>query len=182
MIQSLPLALPRPVTKMKIKTKMNTTASINENCQPKSVKALIPNCCPVIKKNAITIAITNINANTPLSTKLIIPAVSRLTCMCEVRNCNLGLNPHPIIWFVYLGFPLKYSPNTDLTASGIVSSFRAFRSLSRACTISSDIETIIFRIGIPLDTISKLYIGYGIYLMVGIGIWRTQIPQWRFAK
>jgi len=49
---------------MKIKTAMNTAASIKEDCQPKSVKALIPNCCPVIEKNTITIAITNINVNT----------------------------------------------------------------------------------------------------------------------
>ena len=74
---------------------------------------------------------------------------------------------------------MKYSPSTDLTVSGIVSNFRAFRSLSRACTISSDMDTIIFCMGIPLDTISKLYIGYGIYHMVGIGIWLTQLSRWR---
>jgi hypothetical protein len=39
---------------------------------------------------------------------------------------------------------LKYSPSTALTASGIESSFRALRSWSRAFTISSDIDTIIF--------------------------------------
>ncbi len=40
-------------------------------------------------------------------------------------------------------FVLKYSPSTALTASGMDSSFRAFRSCSSAFTMSSDMATII---------------------------------------
>ncbi len=43
---------------------------------------------------------------------------------------------------------LKYSPNTALTVSGMVSSFLAFRSASSAFSISSDTESIIFFIAI----------------------------------
>ncbi len=50
---------------------------------------------------------------------------------------------------------LKYSPSTALTASGIDSSFRAFRSSSKAFTISSDMATIILFIAKG----NTLYIG-----------------------
>jgi len=56
---------------------------------------------------------------------------------------------------------LKYSPNTALTASGMDSSFRAFRSCSSAFTISSDMATIILFIAkidtLPLYSDSNLY-------------------------
>ena len=61
---------------------------------------------------------------------------------------------------------LKYSSRTALTASGIDSSFRAFRSCSRAFTISSDIATII------------LFIAKGYTLVIGIhSKWLTLIQK-----
>jgi hypothetical protein len=75
-----------------------------------------------------------------------------------------------------LSLTLKYSPSTALTVSGIVSSFRAFRSVSRALTISSDMLTMILFIAmllatLPIDTNSNLYTFGCIYLLVAIGIW-----------
>src|SRR3990172_6575066 len=56
---------------------------------------------------------------------------------------------------------LKYSPSTDRTVSGMESSFRAFRSCSKALTISSDMATIILFIAkldtLPLYSDSNLY-------------------------
>jgi putative transposase len=56
---------------------------------------------------------------------------------------------------------LKYSPSTALTASGIDSSLRAFRSWSSAFTMSSDMATIILFIAkvcsLPLYSDSNLY-------------------------
>jgi putative transposase len=60
-----------------------------------------------------------------------------------------------------LSLTLKYSPSTALTASGMDSSFRAFRSWSRAFTISSDMATIILFIAkfdtLPMYSDSNLY-------------------------
>jgi len=52
------------------------------------------------------------------------------------------LAPPPVQRYFTVSFCLKYSPNTALTVSGIDSSFRAFRSWSRAFTMSSDMATI----------------------------------------
>ena len=56
---------------------------------------------------------------------------------------------------------MKYSPSTALTASGMDSSFRAFRSWSSAFTISSDMATIILFIAkldtLPMYSDSNLY-------------------------
>jgi len=56
---------------------------------------------------------------------------------------------------------LKYSPSTALTASGMDSSLRAFRSWSNAFTISSDMATIILFIAkfdtLPMYSDSNLY-------------------------
>lgn len=75
-------------------------------------------------------------------------------------------------------FCLKYSPRTDLTVSGIVSSFRDFLSWSKAFTISSLMLTMIFCITtlntLPLDTNNNPNIGIGIYHMVGNGIRQPQ--------
>lgn len=77
----------------------------------------------------------------------------------------------------FCSFALKYSPRTDLIVSGILSSLRAFRSWSKAFTISSLMLTMIFCITmlrtLPLDTIRNLIIGIGIYHMVGNGIRRA---------
>lgn len=71
----------------------------------------------------------------------------------QVTSCGLG--------YSLLSLVLKYSPKTARTASGIDSSFLAFRSCSSAFTISSDIATItllIAKIGsLPLYSDSNLY-------------------------
>ncbi len=78
-------------------------------------------------------------------------------------------------YFSSIAFCLKYSPSTDLTVSGTVSSLRAFRSCSKAFIISSDIETMTFciaklHVSLPLDTYNNLNIGIGIYQSVVNGI------------
>ena len=75
---------------------------------------------------------------------------------------------------IYSFFSLKYSPKTDLMVSGILSNFLAFRSWSKAFTISSLMLTMIFCITmlrtLPIDTKRNLIIGIEIYHMVGNGI------------
>jgi len=62
------------------------------------------------------------------------------------RNPPFEFNHPRWVWNLGRGsgqgcFVLKYSPSTALTASGMDSSFRAFRSCSNAFTISSDMST-----------------------------------------
>lgn len=79
---------------------------------------------------------------------------------------------------------MKYSPNTALTVSGIVSSLRDFLSKSSDLTMSSDMDTIIFSptlVSLPLATIRNPNIAYGVYRMVAKATWQ-QFKKWRLAK
>jgi len=79
-------------------------------------------------------------------------------------------------------FCLKYSPSTDLIASGTVSSFRAFFSCSSAFSISFEMLTMTLFCAMPIGTNRYRYNPVGRYLLVGIGIWQSQNRKSRLEE
>ncbi len=104
-----------------------------------------------------------------------IPAPRNATAAMEEANSRMNAKGLTRLMVdSYVSFALKYSPSTALTASGMDSSLRAFRSCSNAFTISTDMATIILFIAklntLPLYSDSNLYRLLAMYCYV----WRLE--------
>lgn len=156
-IGDLPIPLPPEMKRAYVKSAITQEANtVKKNDQATLEKYAKIASIPTLKKK------TSNNMKVGIMEELELRAIFHNT---SVQDCSV--------------FPLKYSPKTALTASGTVSSFRAFRSCSSAFIMSSETLSCIFCIANRhslhlIESNRYLYNAMVMFYWMAIRTWQPQ--------